>query len=200
MKRPNKLDINLNDEQLYISGLRRQDPKIYEIVFKKYYQSLVMFIVRHIGDEDVAKDIVQDIFFKLFENSRALPDNFRLKSWFYKVARNAAVDYLRHLQVEDRYKFLMAEALVTISDMDEEIDEEVYNKVNLAIESLPEQCKLIIKLNVLEGKKYLEIAEELGITINTIRTQVSRGYKKLREILAEEVDMSILVYMFLKSK
>ena len=177
--------MNLNEDQSYVWGLRRRDTRIYEIVFKKYYQPLVVFVVRHVGDEDVAKDIVQDIFFKLFESSRSLPDNFQLKSWFYKVARNAAVDYLRHLHVPD---------------MDEEIDEQVYDKVNLAIESLPEQCRLIIKLNVLEGKKYQEIAEELGITINTIRTQVSRGYKKLREILAEEMDTSILIYMFLKNK
>ena len=147
------------------------------------------------------RKILYKIFsFKLFESSRSLPDNFQLKSWFYKVARNAAVDYLRHLQVEDKYKFLMAEAMINVPDMDEEIDEQVYDKVNLAIESLPEQCRLIIKLNVLEGKKYQEIAEELGITINTIRTQVSRGYKKLREILAEEMDTSILIYMFLKNK
>ena len=178
--------MNLNEDQSYVWGLRRRDTRIYEIVFKKYYQPLVVFVVRHVGDEDVAKDIVQDIF--------------QLKSWFYKVARNAAVDYLRHLQVEDKYKFLMAEAMINVPDMDEEIDEQVYDKVNLAIESLPEQCRLIIKLNVLEGKKYQEIAEELGITINTIRTQVSRGYKKLREILAEEMDTSILVYMFLKNK
>ena len=175
------MDVNLNEDQSYVWGLRRRDTRIYEIVFKKYYQPLVVFVVRHVGDEDVAKDIVQDIFFKLFESSRSLPDNFQLKSWFYKVARNAAVDYLRHLQVEDKYKFLMAEAMINVPDMDEEIDEQVYDKVNLAIESLPEQCRLIIKLNVLEGKKYQEIAEELGITINTIRTQVSRGYKKLRE-------------------
>ena len=45
-----------------------------------------------------------------------------------------------------------------------------------------------------------EIAEELGITINTIRTQVSRGYKKLRDILSEEVDSSVLFFMFLKNK
>ena len=177
------MDVNLNEDQSYVWGLRRRDTRIYEIVFKKYYQPLVVFVVRHVGDEDVAKDIVQDIFFKLFESSR-----------------NAAVDYLRHLQVEDKYKFLMAEAMINVPDMDEEIDEQVYDKVNLAIESLPEQCRLIIKLNVLEGKKYQEIAEELGITINTIRTQVSRGYKKLREILAEEMDTSILIYMFLKNK
>ena len=192
--------MNLNEDQSYISGLRRRDSQVYEVVFKKYYPLLVVFVVRHIGDEDVAKDIVQDIFFKLFESGHSLPDNFQLKSWFYRVARNAAVDYLRHLQVEDKYKFLMAEGMINIPDIDEEIDEQVYAKVNLAIESLPEQCRLIIKLNVLEGKKYQEIAEELGITINTIRTQVSRGYKKLREILAEEVGTSVLIYIFLKNK
>ena len=52
---------------------------------------------------------------------------------------------------------------------------------------------MIIKLNVIEGKKYLEISEELGISINTIRTQVSRGYKKLRDILSNERDTLILV-------
>ena len=192
--------MNLNEDQSYISGLRRRDSQVYEVVFKKYYPLLVVFVVRHIGDEDVAKDIVQDIFFKLFERGHSLPDNFQLKSWFYRVARNAAVDYLRHLQVEDKYKFLMAEGMIHIPDIDEEIDEQVYAKVNLAIESLPEQCRLIIKLNVLEGKKYQEIAEELGITINTIRTQVSRGYKKLREILAEEAGTSVLIYIYLKNK
>ena len=102
--------------------------------------------------------------------------------------------------MEDKYKFLMAEAMISITDIDEEIDEQVYAKVNLAIESLPEQCRLIIKLIVLKGKKYQEIAEELVITINTIRTQVSRGYKKLRDILSEEVDSSVLFSMFLKNK
>ena len=50
-------------------GYGKRDTRTYEVVFKKYYQPLVMFVVRHIGNEDVAKDIVQDIFFKLFESS-----------------------------------------------------------------------------------------------------------------------------------
>ena len=60
-------------------------------------------------------------------------------------------------------------------DVDEQIDEEIYDRVNQGVESLPEQCSLIIKLNVIEGKKYLEILEELGIPINTIRTQDFSG-------------------------
>ena len=182
-----------------IQGLRKRDSRVYEVVFKKYYPGLVMFVCRHVGDREVAKDIVQDIFFKLFEISHSLSKDFNLKSWFYKVARNAAVDYLRHLQVVDRHKFLMAEAMLTSEELDEEIDEEVYNRVNEAIDSLPEQCRLIIKLNVIEGKKYLEIAEELDISINTIRTQVSRGYKKLREILSRGEE-TLILWLVLKIK
>ena len=180
---------NLDD----VHGLRKRDPRVYEIIFKKYYPKLLVFVNRHVGDQDVAQDIVQDIFFKLFESSRSLPDDFQLKSWLYKVARNAALDYLRHLQVIDRHKFLMADAMIVAEDVDENVDEEIYDRVNQAVESLPEQCRLIIKLNVIEGKKYLEISEELGISINTIRTQVSRGYKKLRDILSNERDTLILV-------
>ncbi len=176
-----------------VHGLRKRDPRVYEIIFKKYYPKLLVFVNRHVGDQDVAQDIVQDIFFKLFESSRSLPDNFNLKSWLYKVARNAALDYLRHLQVIDRHKFLMADAMIVAEDVAENVDEEIYDRVNQAVESLPEQCRLIIKLNVIEGKKYLEISEELGISINTIRTQVSRGYKKLRDILSNERDTLILV-------
>ena len=182
-------DISNQDD---IQGLRKCDSRVYEVVFKKYYPGLVAFVCRHVGDQDVAKDIVQDIFFKLFEISRSLTKEFYLKSWLYKDARNASVDYLRHLQVVDRHKFLMAEAMLASEEMDEEIDEEVCDRVNRAIESLPEQCRLIIKLNVIEGKKYLEIAEELNISINTIRTQVSRGYKKMREMLSREEDALIL--------
>lgn len=191
----NKLRMNLKDDRLYILGLRRRDARVYEIVFKKYYSLLVEFVMRHVGDREVAKDIVQDVFFKLFECSSSLPNDFQLKSWFYKVARNAAMDYLRHLQVEDRHKFLISEAMLCSSEIDKEIDEEVYKKVNLAIASLPEQCRLIIQMNVIDGKKYLEIADELGISINTIRTQISRGYKKLREILSAEKDALALLFM-----
>ena len=48
--------MNLDEDRSYISGLRKRDTRTYEVVFKKYYQPLVMFVRRHIGNEDVAKD------------------------------------------------------------------------------------------------------------------------------------------------
>ena len=170
---------------LQVMIARRNGEQRYEETGKTFFQGL-LFLSGLAMFLSLASYILSPVILRYFIRS---PEIY-----------NAAVDYLRHLQVEDKYKFLMAEAMISIPDIDEEIDEQVYAKVNLAIESLPEQCRLIIKLNVLEGKKYQEIAEELGITINTIRTQVSRGYKKLRDILSEEVDSSVLFFMFLKNK
>ena len=77
--------------------------------------------------------------------------------------------------------------------MDEQVDEEIYDRVNQAVESLPEQCSLIIKLNVIEGKKCLEISEEYRNTNQYDLYTSFPGYKKLRDILSNERDTLILV-------
>lgn len=188
-----------DDDQRHVEGLRRRDPAVYEIVFKKYYSPLVVFASRQVGDGEVARDLVQDVFLKLFEESQVLPKNVCLKSWLYTSVRNAAIDYLRHMQVTDKHKFLVAEAMLASGEVDEKVDEEVCERVNRAVASLPEQCRLIIQKSVFEGKKYAEIAEEMGISINTIRTQVLRGYKKLREMLSDEGEVPILLILLRKS-
>lgn len=182
------------DVDFNIRDLKRSDPRIYEMVFKRYYPVLLLYIERQVGDRDVAKDIVQDIFFKLYEGRRSFPEDFNLKPWFYRVARNAALDYIRHLKVVDNNKCLVAESILYTSEADEAMDEEIYERINNAIARLPEQCRLIIHKSVVENKKYQEIAEELDISINTIKTQISRGYRKLREMLTEENEPLILFF------
>ena len=190
--------IESKGDSIYIEGLKRKDPETYEVVFKMYYRVLVLFVERHVGDRNVAKDIVQDIFLKLYENCNVFPSDFNLKSWFYCLARNAAIDYLRHLKVEDRNKFLMAEAMLYAADIDKNVDEKLYLRIQEAIATLPEQCRRIVLMSVVDGKKYWEISNELGISMNTIRTQVARGYKKLREKLSDDnLAIFLLIGMFL---
>ena len=124
------------------------------------------------------------------------PSEPSLKSWLYKASRNAALDYLRHLKVRDDNQLLMAEAMMYSGEIDESISEELAQRVNEAINSLPPQCSQIIRMNIIDGKKYSEISAELGISINTIKTQIFRGYKKLRESLSD--DMGHLVLLFIQ--
>lgn len=166
----------------------------FEEVFRKYYPGLLLFVERHVGDRDLAKDIVQDAFYRLYESAGQLPDEVRLKSWLYTACRNAAIDYLRHLKVMDNNKLLMAESMMYAAEVDEEIDEELADHIRKAIDSLPEQCRMIIHMSVIEGKKYTVIAQELNISINTVRTQISRGYKKLRTQLSGRFDRLVLFF------
>ncbi|MEG0796613.1 MAG: RNA polymerase sigma-70 factor [Odoribacter sp.] len=184
------------DEVIYSQNNKTE----FEIIFKKYYPSLLLFVERHTGDRDLSKDIVQDIFFKLYEISNQLAEDFNIKAWLYKVARNAAIDYLRHLKVIDKNELLITEAMMYSSEIDETINEKLATKIKQAINTLPKQCRIIICMNIIEGKKYTEISEELNISINTVRTQITRGYKKLREQLSNDCGSLILLFYLLKLK
>ena len=183
------------DSGRLIHGLRCREADCYEEIFRRYWASLVVFVTHQVGDREMAKDLVSDIFFKMFENSHSLPDTLDVKAYLFRAARNAAVDYLRHLQVVDKHNFLLADAMLAAREVEEVVDEDMCTRVNAAVEALPEQCRLIIKMSVMEGKKYTEIADELGISINTIRTQVARGYRKLRDMLSSERDSAILFFI-----
>lgn len=178
----------------WIKGLQNGDPAIYENLFRAYYPGLLFFVEKQVADRSTAKDIVQELFYKLWENRRLLQHDLNIKGWLYRSARNAALDHLRHLQVEDRNRLLMTEAMIYASEVDSSVDEELFNRITRAMEKLPDQCRQIIYKKTFEGKKYTDIAEEMNISVNTIKTQINRGYKKLRELLAGETDAAFLFF------
>ena len=187
------IDIRFMDDREYIRGIINKDPKAYKAVFEKYYSPIVVFVRHQVGETEVAKDIAQDVFLKMLETSHTFTETICLKSWLFTTAHNEVVDYLRHLQVVDKNKFLLAEAMMASQEVDERIDEEVCERVRKAVAALPEQCRAVIQKSIFEGKKYVEIAEELNITINTVRTQILRGYEKLRDMLSDVKDSLVLL-------
>ena len=164
----------------------------FEKIFREYYPVLLPFVERHVGERELAKDLVQDVFLKLYKSYPYFSSEVNIKSWLYTSSRNAALDYLRHLKVRDNNKLLMAEAMMYAADVDEVISEELTRKIHEAIDSLPLQCCQIVRMHIIDGKKYTEISAELGISINTIKTQIFRGYKKLRELLADDLNALVL--------
>ena len=167
----------------------------FEEVFRKYYPSLLAFVTRHVGDREMAKDFVQDVFFKLYESKVVFPSEGSLKSWLFMTSRNAALDYLRHLKVMDQHQILMAESMIYAHEIDETLDDILVRKIQEAVNSLPSQCRQIVRMNIIDGRKYTEISEELGISVNTVKTQISRGYKRLRTLLSGNTDALLLLFI-----
>ena len=164
-------------------SINRKD--IFERLFSDYYGILVCYAQKYTKREDIAEDIVQDVFASLWEENRIFPSQANFRSFLYISIRNAAFDYLRHQNVESRY---IEEALTAnrfLSD-DSFQKEEVFRLLFKQIDLLPERCREIFLLH-LEGYDNDAIAKKLSLSIETAKTQKKRAMKTLRNNLKEKL-------------
>jgi len=150
-------------------------------IFNTYYKVLVVYAGRFLPIKDECEDLVQDIFVDLWEKEYTFPDETSLKVYLYKAARNKCFNCIKHSKVKDKY----AESKIQVLEDDnlflkQILEEEIVNQLYMAIEELPDRKKEIIKLS-LKGLKNNEIAETLGIKLQTVKTLKSQSYTILRE-------------------
>ena len=146
-----------------LSKLKQGDEKALKEVVDKYYNQL----------------FVQDFIIRLWEQKLHLTINNNLKSFLFNSVRNASVDYLRKHQP---YRFVEIEEDAYITDFEPnetEIEEQVRRLKQYLKELTPKEYKVLIEI-VVHNKKYKEVAEELGLSVNTIKTHLSRALKFLR--------------------
>ena len=168
------------EDEILIKYLRKNDRKAYSILFDKYFERLFTFAVRVVFREDVANDIVQEIFISLYEKSEILNYDLSLKSYLFNSVRNRCFNYLRDRKVEDRRMNLYAEACLWSDNVDWIEEEEVLRKIQEVMLELPEKCREVCLLRFVHGYKYSEISEQLGMNENTVKAQLHRGLDKLK--------------------
>ena len=145
-----------------------------------YYEPLLGYVRKRVGNEHDAQDIVQDVFLKISKSDLNAITN--LKSWLYKITKNTLIDYYRKRQLE-------------ITELKEYYDEEVKDEemaiahlsqcVVPFIERLPEEYATLLKLSEIEGLSQKEIAEKLKMNYVTVRSKIRRGRNRLRAIFEE---------------
>ena len=151
----------------------------FEDLFKSYFQDLMRFVCSYVNDEEVAKDIVHDVFFALLRNKKRLDVSYSMKSYLFTLARNYALNYLKHLRV-----IAMNEREVSdlLENAGEELGvyEERLNRLNEKLAELPEKQREVLMKCFVEGRKYKDVADEMEISVNSLKTHISRGLKFLR--------------------
>lgn len=150
-------------------------------MFDTYFQRLLIFASNMVFREDVAYDIVQDVFVSVYENTASFDDGRSLRSYLYKSVRNRCYNYLRDRKVEDRRMMLYAEASLTSDSVGMIEEEELLCLVEEFLEELPAQCREVCRMRLFEDHSFGEIASRLGISENTVRVQLHRGIKKMSE-------------------
>lgn len=173
------------------------EPQLLEELFKEYYARLVHFSFQLIGNKASAEDIVQDAFARYLDMQDQISGNkLAVKAYLYNTIRNKSLNFLRHEQVEKKYLSRQDPApLDDTQTMHAMIRSEVVAEILHAVDTLPEGCKRIVLMSYMDGKKNQEIAEELGISLNTVKTQKKRALQLLRLQLKPEV-FSVLLFLF----
>lgn len=165
------------------------DNTSFEKIFKEYFLSLSAFATKYTKDPDEAKDIVHQVFTNLWEKRENFHLDQSVRSYLYSAVQNRCLNYIR-----DRKKFIQeeipmsAEALTSYIDQSDFMEaEELRNTLYKALAELPEGSRNIFKMSRFEGKKYKDIADELGISIKTVETQMSKALKHLKHKLIKYV-------------
>lgn len=168
--------------------------KAFEELFDLHFSNLVGFVHGYVRDEEVAKDIVHDTFLTFWNNRKRLDLSYSAKSYLFTLAQNLALNYLRHLRVVEMNEREIAELLESATE--EIIDyEERFARVEKKLALLPEKQREVFLKCVVEEKKYQEVADELEVSINTIKKHMVRALKFLRDELQED-----LVLLFVLEK
>lgn len=133
----------------------------------------------------MAKDLVQEVFIKVWEDKIEFKNEAAVKSFMYKAVKNKSLDYLKSKRVRSTENMSVEDMDELNSDsfyLKEVVVEEVSSRIENAIDTLPKRCALIIRLSI-NGLTNPEIAQQLNISPNTVKAQKKIAYKKLRPLL-----------------
>ena len=171
-----------------IRRIRRGDKQEFEKLFRSSYVSLVRYARVLLKDHDTAEEIVQDLFFRLWQGRENLKIESSLNGYLFRSVHNRSLHYIEHLKVVSRHAGeIAAEAPAASDSVSEDIYySELQDKVTRVLERLPERCRAIFRMSRFEGLKYNEIADKLSVSLKTVEADMGKALREFRKALAEQ--------------
>lgn len=183
----------LTDLEL-LTRVKKGDEKAFEQVFRTYYKTLCLFAHKILQNNEVAEEIVQDIFYYFWEKRATLEFTISVKAYLFKAVYNNSLKYLRHQKIVKNY-----EAHVIGNEQQFEQQEnyaeigEIMHTIQETLNQVPERTREIFELNRNEGLKYHEIAEKLNISVKTVEAHMTSILKLFRENLRDYMPLVLFL-------
>ncbi len=185
-----------------VSRFSKGDEKAFVQIFDMHYAKIYSFLLKYVHSDNLAEDLTQEVFIKIWEQREKLSEVKSFKSYLYTVAKNHT---LNALEKASRSKLVMGEiveAYLTGSNTTEEnlLSKEYLHCLNLAIERLPERSREIFRLCREQKKTYEEVAATMGISKNAVKNHMVFSMKQLRQTVESQlgISLSILISVFFR--
>ena len=179
--------------------MRTGDQQAFNEVFSLFYQRVTFMVIRMVGDADDAKDILAEVFVKLWDKRADFPSLAAMRSFLYISARNKALDFLKIKKRQEASRSGYAYWVDLPDEMSALVlDAELVARLDKEIQALPEKCREIVQLAYYQGLSSEEIARQLGISLQTVWNQKTTAMKKLRAaFLRDGLGSAKIFFLFL---
>lgn len=188
---------NLN--QQLISGIKQGDVAVFEELYRKYYVFLCLIAEHIIRNHSDAEEVVSDVFVKVWNIRDKIDITTSVKAYLVRAVHNTSLNYIEKVKLENKLTDSLSrsdcELLAWDSDypLGQIYEKEIMEILDHGISTLPDCCKEVFVLSRDGNLKYADIAKKLGISENTVKTQIKIALSRLREILKDYLVILILM-------
>ena len=190
----------MNEKDEILAGyLIKDNHEAFTELYVRYHDKLYNFCYKFIHSKEETEDIIQEIFFKLWTNRKEINTSLSFSSYLYTITYNKIKNYFLHLNVEYKIKTYLADIENNISNtIDNKLLYTEYQRLlRQAINELPPQRQRIFKLSWENNLSHKEIAEQLGVSINTVQQHISLSLKFIRHFFNKNAELNWIVILFL---
>lgn len=178
-----KNGLNLHyDEQELIGNIKNSCSKSFQLIFMKYYEKIYRFIWLRTHDSELARDLVQDVFMRIWVNRRRLDINKSFKAYLYQISNNLVIDNMRKNKTKEKIM------RINQSLNYYESEDQYYTNIDIqkAMNKLPQKLNIVVILSRFEGLNYTEIAEICNVSFQTVSYRLNQALKLMSKYLSDK--------------
>lgn len=186
---------NVQDDQDLINQIQQKNKKVFEQLYKKYYRRLYILSYQYVINQSVAEEIVHDVFINIWKMSEQIIIERSLEKYLSRSVINASLNYLaseKQLKAK-REEYSKGQNEFVEETVNIEETELLLTKLEAALNLLPPQCKKVMMLSRFEKLRQQKIADQMGISIKTVKNHLTYGFNKLRVILESNTTGSTII-------
>lgn len=169
-------------QEVDIADLKAGNAKVFEMLFKQWYEPLCRYAYGMINNREEAEDIAQKTFCKLWDQREKMEIHTSIKSYLYRMVHNACLNKIKQWQIQSEHHEQIAYRSSFAENHVEQAvaHKELSRQIEVAIAALPERCREVFLLSRMQHLSYVQIAQKMQISPNTVETQIVKALKMLR--------------------
>jgi len=188
-----KRKITLDDDQVLIKKIRKGSKAAFEELMRKYNRRIFNFVIRMVRNDEVAVELTQDFFIKIYTVIDKYNFEYKFSTWAYRICYNLVIDHIRKNQIQtesldsdtvSQKEIVSSENYVKDDGFRILSDEEVKTHLWKLVDGIPLKFREVILLRYIQELKYEEIADISGLPVGTVKNRIF----KAKEILKQEIE------------